>query len=382
MLSFAGAARRRLALAIVVAIGCLAGAQSAAAEPAETTITAGPADGSLTNDTTPTFAFAASQSNVTFTCAIDAGAPSPCASPYTAGPLADGAHSLQVTATNSVAETDPTPATRRFTIDATPPETSITGGPAEGATIDSDAPSFAWSSSETVSTFTCTQDGVALSACELAFAGGAPAGPHRFTVAATDAAGNTDPTPATRTFAISLQAAPPTLPRCPLRGRVIIGTNGADTRVGTTRIDIIYGLAGNDLLRGGLGGDCLAGQSGNDRLFGGAGNDYLFGGAGHDALNGDAGNDELRGASGNDRLDGGRGLDVLVGDAGNDRLSDSSGRDTFSGGAGNDRIMARDTTPFGRRASDTVRCGAGHFDVAIVDRGDIVASDCERVQRR
>jgi hypothetical protein len=354
----------------------------APAAPADTTITAGPADGALINDNTPTFAFAADQANVTFTCSIDAGAPFQCASPYTAGPLADGAHSLQVTATNSVPESDPTPASRRFTVDATPPETVITVGPAEGETINDDAPPFAWSSSETGSTFTCTQDGVALSSCDLAYASGAFAGPHRFTVAATDVAGNTDPTPATRSFTVSLQGAPPTLPGCPLRGRVIIATNLADTRVGTSRSDVIYGLAGNDLLLGGPGGDCLAGQSGNDRLFGGAGNDYVFGGAGHDALYGDAGNDLLRGASGNDRIDGGRGLDVLVGEAGNDRLADSSGRDTFSGGAGNDRIVARDTTTFGRRAPDTVRCGAGRLDVAIVDRGDIVSSDCERVRRR
>ena len=77
-----------------------------------------------------------------------------------------------------------------------------------------------------------------------------------------------------------------------------------------------------------------------------------------------------------------RALDVLVGDAGTDRLTDSVGRDSFSGGAGNDRVNSRDTSAFGRRVADSVGCGRGRFDVAIVDRADRVRRDCERVSRR
>ncbi len=375
----------RLGIAGMIVMACLAGAQSAAAAPSETTIISGPAEGSLTRDNTPTFEFAASQTNVTYTCTIVTAETSravPCASPYTVGPLPDGGHRFEVAATNSVPETDPTPATRSFTIDTTPPQTTITEGPAEGETINTDAPAFEWISSETGSTFACVADGKPLASCDLAFATGATAGRHTFSVAATDAAGNTDASPATRSFTISLVGAPPAFPRCPYDGNTIVGTNAADTRTGTTGTDVMFGLLGNDRLRGGRGRDCISGGGGNDRLSGDASLDFISGGLGHDNLAGGAGNDELRGGAGNDRITGNAGLDLLVGDAGNDRLTDTRGRDSFIGGAGNDRITARDTTPFGRRASDIVNCGAGRFDVAIVDKGDRVGKDCERVVER
>jgi Ca2+-binding RTX toxin-like protein len=369
-------------VAVTATLGCLAGAQSAAALPADTTITAGPAEGALINDNTPTFAFSSSQADSTFGCSIDAAAAFGCTSQYTTGPLPDGGHTFRVAATNSVPETDATPAVRSFTVDTTPPQTTITAGPAEGESINSDAPAFAWASSETNSTFACIADAIPLMSCELAFASGASAGPHTFSVAAIDTAGNTDPTPATRNFTVSLRGAPPEIPGCLYDGNAIVGTSAADTRIGTPKTDLIFGLGGNDVLSGVGGPDCITGQNGNDRLRGGPGDDLLLGGAGNDRLTGDAGRDELRGGFGNDTITGSAGLDILAGEGGNDRLTDTSGRDSLSGGAGNDRIDARDSTPFGRRASDIVACGSGHFDVALVDRGDRVNRDCERVTRR
>jgi len=306
----------RHALAIAVtAIGCLAGAQSAAAVAPVVTITAAQAEGGVTDDTTP-------------------------------------------------------------------PETTIIDGPSEGEVINSDAPAFSWASSESFSTFTCTTDGVPIASCELAYITGAGNGRHTFTVAATDRAGNTDPTPATRTFTIRLTGAPPNVARCQVDGRVVIATNGNDTRVGTRGTDLMYGLGGNDLLRGIDGADCLAGGSGDDRLFAGSGNDYVFGNTGTDRLAGEAGNDELYGNAGNDRITGGSGRDLLDGSTGNDHISDAVGRDTFSGGPGNDRVDARDRSRAGRFVPDVVKCGTGRFDIAIVDRRDSVARDCERVRRR
>jgi Tol biopolymer transport system component len=143
-------------------------------------------------------------------------------------------------------------------------------------------------------------------------------------------------------------------PGCPLRGQQIVGTPGADRRNGSAGTNILFGLAGDDVLRGLGGADCVFGGSGNDRLSGGTGNDRLDGGAG------------------NDRLEGGPGAD---------RLTDVRGRDRFSGGSGADRINARDRTRRDRRRTDVVRCGPGR-DVALVDRADRVARDCERVRRR
>ena len=386
MRTSAGEARRRLGLAIVVmAVGCLAGAQSAAAIPADTTITVGPAEASLTKDNTPTFEFFANQASVSFTCSIDsteAAAKFACGSPYTTGPLADGGHVFYVAATNSVAETG-SPATRSFVVDATPPQTTITAGPAEGEVLNTDAPEFGWASSELNSTFACVADSIPLVSCEMAFSTGAANGPHSFSVAATDPAGNTDPSPATRNFTVGLTGEPGReIARCEYDGASIVGTTGADTRIGTPRTDLMFGRGGNDVLSGVGGPDCIAGQNGNDRLRGGAGNDLLIGGAGNDQLIGNAGNDELRGGTGNDRLSGSAGADVLVGEAGADRLTDTSGRDRFSGGPGNDRINARDRSPYGRRVADVVACGTGRYDIAIVDRRDRVSRDCERVSRR
>ena len=380
-------ARMQRGLVVALAsIACLVVAQPAVAAPPDTTIGAGPADQSLTNDNTPTFEFSADQTNVGFTCTIEsAEAPTVtvgCNSPYTTAALAEGGHTFRVAATNSINEVDPSPAFRAFTVDTKPPETTITSGPSNGETINTDAPAFEWASSEVGSTFKCVTDGMPLTSCDLAFATGAAAGPHSFSVAATDPAGNTDPTPATRSFTISLSGAPPSLGACQYDGKVITGTSGADTRAGTAATDLMFGLGGRDVLRGLGGPDCISGGAGDDRLFGDAGIDYIIGGAGNDGIAGGAGNDDLPGGAGNDRITGSAGLDILVGDAGADRLTDSSGRDSFSGGAGNDRITSRDTTAFGRRARDTVRCGAGRFDVAIVDRGDSVSRDCERVLAR
>jgi hypothetical protein len=75
-----------------------------------------------------------------------------------------------------------------------------------------------------------------------------------------------------------------------------------------------------------------------------------------------------------DRLVGTAGADRLCGLAGADRLDAGAGRDVLEGGAGADTVSARD------RVRDTIRCGAGR-DLAVVDRVDAVARDCERVRR-
>jgi Ca2+-binding RTX toxin-like protein len=84
-------------------------------------------------------------------------------------------------------------------------------------------------------------------------------------------------------------------------------------------------------------------------------------------LDGRGGNDTLYGLGGNDRL---------LGGAGSDRLVGGPGRDTLLGGIGNDRLESRDGV------RDQVSCGAGKTDVAIVDRQDVVARDCETVRKR
>ena len=79
--------------------------------------------------------------------------------------------------------------------DTTAPNTNITSGPAD-PTNSSDA-SFTFDSTEPGSTFECSLDGAAFSACTSPSDNpGLAEGDHTFEVQATDPAGNTDPTPA------------------------------------------------------------------------------------------------------------------------------------------------------------------------------------------
>ena len=94
--------------------------------PPDTTITAGPSG--PTNDSTPTFSFT-SEAGATFECRVDAAAFASCSSPFTTGALSDGAHTFEVRAKDGVGNTDASPASRAFTVDTTPPDTTITAGP-------------------------------------------------------------------------------------------------------------------------------------------------------------------------------------------------------------------------------------------------------------
>jgi hypothetical protein len=105
--------------------------------PPQTTIDSGPAEGSSTNDPTPTFAFSSDESPSSFQCRLYAtAAPAPafsaCSGPGDAhtppAPLADGAYSFEVVATDATDNTDPTPAARSFSVDTTttpPPDPEV-----------------------------------------------------------------------------------------------------------------------------------------------------------------------------------------------------------------------------------------------------------------
>lgn len=92
-------------------------------------------------------------------------------------------------------------------IDTTPPETTIDSGPS--GTVTSDSASFTFSASEPGSTFECSLDGTAFSPCSSPQEySGLADGTHTFEVRATDAAGNTDPTPASRSWTVDTSGAP------------------------------------------------------------------------------------------------------------------------------------------------------------------------------
>ncbi len=88
------------------------------------------------------------------------------------------------------------------TADATPPDTVIDSGPS-GA-VASGAAEFSFSSTEPGSSFRCSLEGGAFSACTSPKSySNLSDGEHAFAVEATDAAGNADPTPAGRAWTVA-----------------------------------------------------------------------------------------------------------------------------------------------------------------------------------
>ena len=83
--------------------------------------------------------------------------------------------------------------------DTTPPQTTITSSPAGGIAKSLTVP-IGFTSSETPSTFSCKVDTGAAASCTSPRSITVTPGVHTFSVAATDAALNADPTPATVTF--------------------------------------------------------------------------------------------------------------------------------------------------------------------------------------
>jgi phospholipase C len=150
--------------------------------------------------------------------------------------------------------------------------------------------------------------------------------------------------------------------------------NGCSRNQATNGVDRLSGNAGPNVICGLLGNDVLNGLGGNDTLWGDLCNSKSAATGGNDTLNGGDGNDKLYGAGGNDTLNGNRGNDRLYGGADNDRLTGGAGTNSYDGGSGDDTINARN----GKR--ETVDCGPGKRDLAIVDKADRVKG-CERVRR-
>jgi hypothetical protein len=102
-------------------------------------------------------------------------------------------------------------------IDCLPPETSITSGPAAGATITSNTPTFAFTATETPATFQCSIDGALASPCLSPLTTPALAdGSHTFSVQASDMSANLDPTPANSTFTIDTRPPTASTPAAPV----------------------------------------------------------------------------------------------------------------------------------------------------------------------
>ncbi|HUS27981.1 MAG TPA: LamG-like jellyroll fold domain-containing protein [Kofleriaceae bacterium] len=171
----------------------------------DTTLIDGPVGASNSTSATFTFVSPDAGTGATFECSLDGGAFATCVSPHGYSNLSMGQHTFQVRVRDAVGNYDPSPATRTWIIDATPPETMITAAPSGSISMTSAAISF--TANENDVTFECSLDGTAMANCTSPYnAMNLGQGAHTFSVRATDAAGNTDSSAATATWTVDTVA--------------------------------------------------------------------------------------------------------------------------------------------------------------------------------
>nr|HEX4317278.1 Ig-like domain-containing protein [Kofleriaceae bacterium] len=199
--------RRRL-LAVVVTVGCGSGAVHHIGPDVELDST--PA--ALTNQTHSVFAFHPDGSASDFSCTVDTQT-TDCTSPF-AIDLTEGAHHFEVTASDGGPEGPA--ATFDWTIDTTAPDTTITSGP---PALDNTTPeAIAFTGTDGTVSFNCTLDGSAVTPCVSPVSLAPGDGAHTFTVAAVDAAGNADPTPASQQWTLDTTLPDTTITAGPAEG--------------------------------------------------------------------------------------------------------------------------------------------------------------------
>jgi hypothetical protein len=157
--------------------------------PPSVAIQSGPSGPTTTKD--PTFTFAVGSKTKTISCSIDAATAAPCIDTYSAPSLGEGTHTFSVIATDYFAQ--PTTATRSFTVDTTAPAKPKLGKKPKKKTGSRKA-KFTFKD-ETGASFECALDKEPFKACtspaKYKLKKPKPkAKRHKFSVVATDAAGN------------------------------------------------------------------------------------------------------------------------------------------------------------------------------------------------
>ena len=151
-------------------------------------------------DRRATFTFSSTEAGATFQCALDGAAFGACPASYTG--LAQGSHTFAVRATDAAGNTDHTPASRTWTVDTTAPNTTIDTGPT--GTVNSRDATFTFSSPDGDRDVPVLARRRRVRHLPRELHAAWPRGRTRSRSRATDAAGNTDATPATRTWTVDI----------------------------------------------------------------------------------------------------------------------------------------------------------------------------------
>ncbi len=211
----------------------------------ETAVDAGPPD--VTNDPTPSFSFSSSESGSSFECQVDSGAYATCSSPMTVPHLADGSHTFSVRATDAAGNTDPTPATRTFTVRTA--EVKVSG------------------STLLVTAALGPKDNIAISRPSVSVlrVTDFPSGPYTGSgvhtgpgcIPSGDYTANCDASGITLVKVYSQD----------LNDKVVNSTGVKSSIYGGWANDVLTGGPGKDTLTGGPGADEIRGMNGNDELL-------------------------------------------------------------------------------------------------------------------
>ncbi len=196
---------------------------------------AGVAEAAVISDTLPagaTFVSASAPyqvSGTTVTWQLGTLAPGETGSvTVTASVTADGSYANQASLSYTVGLTQGAVSSNTFvtTRDATPPDTMLVPvSPAPGVErTNLTTASFTFTASEPGSTFECSLDGAAPAPCTSPFSiNSLTEGTHTLAVTAIDEAGNRDPTPATHTWVVDLQAPAAPVIATPAQGDTTTG---------------------------------------------------------------------------------------------------------------------------------------------------------------
>src|SRR5207244_3389940 len=180
-----------------------------------------------------------------FECQLDSGGFSACTSPATYNSLSDGPHTFAVRAKDAAGNVDLTPAQFSWSVDTAPPDTILDSMPHDPTNQTTANLTFHATATFTFhgdvaggDTFQCQLDHDAPTACDSGTVTypGLGAGPHTFTVTATDAAGNSDPSAASFTWTIDVTPPETSITAGPAEGSSTTDTSATFTFVGTDNL--------------------------------------------------------------------------------------------------------------------------------------------------